>query len=86
MSNALFDFLASLKTQAVVALTVPRDAETQALFLDEDARRRVRRRMFDESSIAGRLTSNGIGSLDVGGALDWPSTDSVDHGHAQGLT
>jgi len=85
VSNAFLNFLASLKTQAVAALTVPSDAQAFSAYLDDDARRKRRRRMFDDSSFAGRLTSNGIGSLDVGGALDWPSTEAVDHGNPHGL-
>lgn len=86
MPNAFLNFLASLKMQAEVALTVPSDAQTSSAYLDDDAARKRRRRMFDDSSFAGRLTSNGIGSLEVGGALDWPSTKVVDHGDPHGLT
>jgi hypothetical protein len=86
VSNAFLNFLASLKTQAEAALTVPSDAQAFSAYLDDDARRKRRRRMFDDSSFSGRLTSNGIGSLEVGGALDWPSPQAVDYGNTHGLT
>lgn len=86
MSNAFFDFLASLKTQAVAALTVQTEDSEQ---LDGDIRAAMVATefdLFDDGGYAGRMTSNGLGSLDVGGALDWPSPDAVDHGNTQGLT
>ena len=86
MSNAFFDFLASLKMQAVAALTVQTEDSGQ---LDGDIRAAMVATefdLFDDGGYAGRMTSNGLGSLDVGGALDWPSPDAVDHGSTQGLT
>ena len=83
VSNAFLNFLASLKTQAVAALTVQTEAS------DGDIRAAMVANefdLFDDGGYAGRMTSNGLGSLDVGGALDWPSPDAVDYGNTQGLT
>lgn len=86
VSNAFLNFLASLKTQAVAALTVQTEASEG---LDGDIRAAMVANefdLFDDGGYAGRMTSNGLGSLDVGGALDWPSPDAVDYGNTQGLT
>ncbi len=88
MSNAFFDFLASLKTQAVAALTVQTEDSEQ---LDGDIRAAMVATefdLFDDGGYAGRMTSNGLGSLDIGGRLGWPSPNLVDQafGKHQGLT
>ena len=85
MSNAFLNFLASLKTQAVAALTVQTEAS------DGDIRAAMVANefdLFDDGGYAGRMTSNGLGSLDIGGRLGWPSPDLADRGFGQdhGLT
>lgn len=84
MSNAFLNFLASLKTQAVAALTVQSDVSEG---LDGDVRAAMvasEFELFDDSGYAGRMTSNGLGSLDIGGRLGWPSADLADKGFEQG--
>lgn len=88
VSNAFLNFLASLKTQAVAALTVQTEASQG---LDGDVRAAMVANefdLFDDGGYAGRMTSNGLGSLDIGGRLGWPSPDLADRGFGQdhGLT
>jgi len=85
VSNAFLNFLVSLKTQAVAALTVQSDVSDG---LDGDVRAAMLASefdLFDDSGYAGRMTSNGLGSMDIGGASDWPSLSQSDVASLHGL-
>ncbi len=78
MSNAFLNFLSSLKAQTDLALTVQSESTEEPNEAMEFAASRRKKDLFSDLSYAGRLTSNGLGSLDIGGGSDWPTLSTDD--------
>lgn len=78
MSNAFLSFLSSLKAQTDLALTVQSECTQEPNEAMEFAASRRRKDLFSDLSYAGRLTSNGLGSMDIGGGSEWPTLSTDD--------
>ncbi len=85
MSNAFLNFLASLKAQTDLALTLHSESTEEPNEAMEFAAGRRKKDLFSDLSYAGRLTSNGLGSMDIGGGSDWPSSHPSDIAARHGL-
>ena len=85
MSNAFLNFLASLKAQTDLALTLHSESTEEPNEAMEFVAGRRKKDLFSDLSYAGRLTSNGLGSMDIGGGSDWPSSHPSDIAARHGL-